>query len=52
VPNNIIDGGVVGISIMASFMTKIPLSVFIVVLNLKDRINLQVLGHLSSRVLN
>jgi uncharacterized membrane-anchored protein YitT (DUF2179 family) len=34
VPNNIIDGGVVGISIMASFMTKIPLSVFIVVLNL------------------
>ncbi|MCE5287499.1 MAG: YitT family protein [Pelosinus sp.] len=34
VPNNIIDGGVVGISIMASYMTKIPLSVFIVVLNL------------------
>lgn len=34
VPNNIIDGGVVGISIMASYLTKLPLSVFIVVLNL------------------
>lgn len=34
VPNNIIDGGVVGISIMASYITQIPLSIYILVLNL------------------
>ena len=34
VPNQIIDGGVVGISIMASYISKINLGVFLVVLNL------------------
>ena len=34
VPNNIIDGGVVGISIMASYLTGIPFGVYMVVLNL------------------
>jgi uncharacterized membrane-anchored protein YitT (DUF2179 family) len=34
VPNQIIDGGVTGISIMASFLSKVPLGVFIFVLNL------------------
>lgn len=34
VPNNIIDGGVVGISIMASYLTDIPFGVFMVGLNL------------------
>lgn len=34
VPNQIIDGGIVGLSIMASHLTAIPLSVFIVVFNL------------------
>jgi len=34
VPNNIIDGGIVGISIIASYMTNIPLGVFTFVLNL------------------
>jgi len=34
VPNNIIDGGIVGISIMLSHVTHISLSTFIVVLNL------------------
>lgn len=34
VPNQIIDGGVIGISIMASHVTQLPLSLFIVVLNL------------------
>ena len=34
VPNNIIDGGVVGISIMASYLTDIPFGVYMVVLNL------------------
>jgi uncharacterized membrane-anchored protein YitT (DUF2179 family) len=34
VPNNVIDGGVVGVSIMASFLTKLPLSLFIVAFNL------------------
>ena len=34
VPNNIIDGGVVGISILLSHVTGISLSVYIVVLNL------------------
>lgn len=34
VPNQIIDGGIVGISIMASHLTQKPLSLFIVLLNL------------------
>ncbi len=34
IPNNIIDGGVVGISIISSYLTKIPLGVFTFVLNL------------------
>ena len=34
VPNNIIDGGIVGISIMASHLTCISLSIFLVLLNL------------------
>lgn len=34
VPNNIIDGGVIGISILASHLTGAPLSLFVVVLNL------------------
>lgn len=33
VPNNIIDGGIVGISIMASYITKLPLGVFIILFN-------------------
>lgn len=34
IPNNIIDGGITGISIMASHLTSIQLGVFIFVLNL------------------
>lgn len=34
VPNNIIDGGIVGISIMASYLTGIPFGVYMLVLNL------------------
>ncbi|MDD3594453.1 MAG: YitT family protein [Candidatus Gastranaerophilales bacterium] len=34
VPNNIIDGGVVGISIMASYVTKLPLGMFLICLNI------------------
>jgi len=34
VPNNIIDGGIIGISIIASYLTGVPLSVYIIVLNL------------------
>lgn len=34
IPNNIIDGGVVGISIIASYLTEIPLGVYTFVLNL------------------
>ena len=34
VPNNILDGGVVGISIMASYLTGWSLSAFLVLLNL------------------
>ncbi|WP_459201345.1 YitT family protein [Methanococcus sp. CF] len=34
VPNNLIDGGVVGISIMLSYITKIPLSAYILILNI------------------
>ena len=33
IPNNIIDGGITGISIMASYFTNIPLGVFIFILN-------------------
>jgi uncharacterized membrane-anchored protein YitT (DUF2179 family) len=33
VPNNIIDGGIVGISIIASYVTKLPLGLFIFFLN-------------------
>jgi len=33
IPNNIIDGGITGISIMASHFTNLPLGVFIFVLN-------------------
>lgn len=34
VPNNIIDGGVIGISIISSHLSKLPLGAFIFVLNL------------------
>ena len=34
VPNNIIDGGIVGISIISSILTKLPLGAFIFFLNL------------------
>lgn len=34
IPNNIIDGGIVGISIMASHLTSIPLGVFTFILNI------------------
>ncbi len=34
VPNNIIDGGIVGISIIVSYLTRIPLSLYIIAFNL------------------
>jgi uncharacterized membrane-anchored protein YitT (DUF2179 family) len=34
VPNNIIDGGIVGISIISSYLTKLPLGVFTFILNI------------------
>ena len=34
VPNEIIDGGIVGISIMASYKTNINLGIFLMVLNI------------------
>jgi uncharacterized membrane-anchored protein YitT (DUF2179 family) len=34
VPNRIIDGGIVGISIMASYLSHIPIGIFLFVLNL------------------
>ena len=34
IPNNIIDGGVTGISIIASYLTKLPIGLFIFTLNL------------------
>lgn len=34
IPNNIIDGGVVGISIMASYLSGLPLSVFLICINI------------------
>jgi uncharacterized membrane-anchored protein YitT (DUF2179 family) len=34
IPNNIIDGGVIGISIMSGYITGLPIGLFIIVLNL------------------
>ena len=34
IPNNVIDGGVVGLSIMASYLTGMPLGIFLIVLNI------------------
>ncbi|WP_371375460.1 YitT family protein [Sporomusa aerivorans] len=34
VPNNVIDGGVVGIAIMASHLTGLPLGLFLIVVNI------------------
>lgn len=34
VPNNIIDGGIVGISIIASYLSNIPLGIFTFILNI------------------
>lgn len=34
IPNNIIDGGIVGISIMASYISGIPISLFLLILNI------------------
>lgn len=34
IPNNVIDGGIVGISIMAAYLTKWPVGLFIFVLNI------------------
>ncbi|MEG6568631.1 YitT family protein [Thermoanaerobacterium thermosaccharolyticum] len=34
IPNNIIDGGITGISIISSYLTKLPLSLFIIIYNL------------------
>ncbi len=34
IPRDVIDGGIVGISIMASYLTKLPLGLFLIVLNL------------------
>lgn len=34
VPNNIVDGGIVGVSIIVSYLTQAPLGAFIVALNL------------------
>ncbi len=34
IPNNIIDGGVVGISIITSYLTKVPLGIFTFLLNI------------------
>ncbi len=34
IPNNIIDGGIVGISIMASYLSGIPMAAFLIALNL------------------
>lgn len=34
IPNNIIDGGIVGISIILSYLTNLPLGAFIFILNL------------------
>ena len=34
IPNEVIDGGIVGISIMASYLTKKPLGLFLILLNI------------------
>lgn len=34
VPNQMIDGGIVGISIMTSYITHVPLSLFLIILNI------------------
>lgn len=34
VPNNIIDGGIVGVSIMASALSSVPLGLFLIILNI------------------
>lgn len=34
VPNNIIDGGIVGISIMSAHLSRLPLSLFLIIFNL------------------
>ncbi len=34
IPNNLIDGGVVGISIMASYLSGIPIAAFLIVINI------------------
>ena len=34
IPNNVIDGGVVGLSIMASYVSGMPLGIFLIVLNI------------------
>lgn len=34
IPNNVIDGGITGISIISSYLTKLPLGLFIFVLNI------------------
>ena len=34
IPNNIIDGGITGISIIASYLTNFPLGIFVLVLNI------------------
>ncbi|MHB1406224.1 MAG: YitT family protein [Desulfitobacteriaceae bacterium] len=34
VPNNIVDGGIIGISIILSYLTQTPLGIFILILNL------------------
>ena len=36
VPNSIIDGGIIGISMMSAYKTKLPLGIFIVILNIRD----------------
>lgn len=39
VPNNIIDGGIIGISIISSYLTKLPLGAFIFVNRVFNRGN-------------
>ena len=34
VPNNVIDGGVIGVAMMASFLTKLDLGLFIFIINI------------------
>ena len=39
VPNQIIDGGVVGVSIMASYITKLNLGIFLIVYDFSPPVN-------------